>query len=151
MKEPKTKSLKLIILDILRKSELHGYGISEKIDEIYGVGKPSSGIIYPTLSSLKKSGLIRIYAEGERDKKIYSITPKGIEYLKENKENLEKAKTMLKNLGEFYSMGGKKLVKDIEKLIKNMHEIGEEEKKRIAKIINRMHEEIEEIGMGENE
>ena len=151
MREFKRESLKLIILDILGDSELHGYGISEKIDEIYGVGKPSSGIIYPTLSSLKKNGFIKICAEGERDKKIYSITPKGIEYLEKNKENLEKAKTMLKNLGEFYSIGGKIVIEDIKKIVENMDKIGDKEKKKVKEILSKMHRELEKIRMGEDE
>jgi len=151
MKEFKREGLKLIILDILKDSELHGYGISEKIDEIYGVGKPSSGIVYPTLSFLKKKGLIKICAEGERDKKIYSITPEGIKYLEEKSEELEKAKTLLRNLGTFYSLGGKVIIKDIENLIKNIHKMSEKERKRIEKILSNMHRELEKIGMRDYE
>ena len=42
----------LIILDALRDEKLHGYTLAEKIARIYGIEKPSSGLIYPLLSRL---------------------------------------------------------------------------------------------------
>ena len=54
------KGMSLIILDILRDNRLHGYGIGEKIEELYGIERPSSGLIYPLLLSLKKRNLIRV-------------------------------------------------------------------------------------------
>ncbi len=149
MREIKREKFKLIILDILKDSELHGYGISEKIDEMYGIGKPSSGIIYPTLSNLKKRGLIKICAVGGRDKKVYSITPEGLKYLKERENELIEAKRILKNLGEFYSIGGKRIIEDIEKLVKNMHKLDDESKNEISNAIKELHRKIERVWMVE--
>ncbi len=129
------KGIKLLILDILRKEKLHGYGIAEKIEELYGVERPSSGIIYPTLASLKKKGFIRVCKEGNRDKKIYEITEKGLLHLKEQNEELRKVKIMLKNLGEFNKLGGKNLMRSISKLIKNMHKLPENKKKDVEAML----------------
>ena len=147
MREVKKEGLKLIILDILKDSELHGYGISEKIKEIYGIDKPSSGIIYPALSILKRRGFIKICAKGRREKKVYSITPKGLNYLEEKKDELERAKIILRNLGDFYSLGGREIIKDIEWLVKNLHELDSSQREKISKILREMHEKLQREGM----
>ncbi len=144
MREVKKEGLKLIILDILKDSELHGYGISERIKEIYGIDKPSSGIVYPALSTLKRRGFIKIYAEGRREKKVYSITQKGLDYLEEKKDELERAKTILRNLGYFYSLGGRAIIKDIEWLVKNLHELDSSQREKISEILREMHEKLQE-------
>jgi len=127
------KGMGLIILDILRDNRLHGYGIGEKIEEIYGIERPSSGLIYPLLLSLEKRNLIRVCERGARDKKIYEITSKGIKYLEEHKEEVERRKKFLRKIGEFWRMGGREMVESIKLLIKNMDSLSDDEKKEIEK------------------
>ena len=125
------KGMSLIILDILKDNRLHGYGIGEKIEELYGIERPSSGLIYPLLLSLEKRNLIRVYERGTRDKKVYEITPTGIKYLEEHKEEVERRKKFLRKIGEFWRMGGHEMVDAIKFLIKNIDSLSNDEKKEI--------------------
>ena len=127
------KGMSLIILDILRDNRLHGYGIGEKIEELYGIERPSSGLIYPLLLSLEKRNLIRVYERGTRDKKVYEITPTGIKYLEEHREEVEMRKKFLRKIGEFWRMGGHEMVDAIKFLIKNIDSLSNDEKKEIVK------------------
>jgi len=129
------KGMSLIILDILRDNRLHGYGIGEKIEELYGIERPSSGLIYPLLLSLEKRNLIRVYERGTRDKKIYEITSAGIKYLEEHKEEVERRKKFLRKIGEFWRMGGHEMVESIKLLIKNIDSLSNDEKKEIEKTL----------------
>jgi len=129
------KGMSLIILDILRDNRLHGYGIGEKIEELYGIERPSSGLIYPLLLSLEKRNLIRVYERGTRDKKIYEITSAGIKYLEEHKEEVERRKKFLRKIGEFWRMGGHEMVESIKLLIKNMDSLSNDKKKEIEKTL----------------
>ncbi len=129
------KPLGLVILDILSNEELHGYGIAERIEEIYGVKRPSSSMIYPLLSELKKKEFVKIAEKGKREKKIYKITEQGKKYLKEHEEELKEAKELMCALGKFHRMGGYELMNSIKLLIENMHEIDNERKEKIEKEI----------------
>ena len=145
----KGKGMRLIILDILHDEKLHGYGISEKIYKIYGVKKPSSGIIYPVLSNLRKKGFVEVCEEGKRDKKIYRITPAGVNYLNENSDGIKSAKRMLRNLGEFYRIGGDTLIEEIKNIVKNIHRLSKEDKDRLSYLLSHTSKEVHEIINGE--
>ncbi len=125
----------LIILDILKDRELHGYAIAEKIEEEYGIEKPSSGLIYPILSKLKSEGLVEVCRRGDRDKKIYRITEKGIRHLEEREKDLERAKTMLIKLGEFHRLGGHELVDTIQYVVKNMDKMDAKKREKLSSIM----------------
>ena len=125
----------LIILDLLKDRELHGYAIAEKIAEDYGIEKPSSGLIYPILSKLRKYGFVEVSRRGDRDKKIYRITEEGIQYLEEKEEELKRAKAMLLKLGEFHRLGGHDLIEAIQYVVKNMDRIDAGNKKKLSSIM----------------
>jgi len=56
---------------------MHGYKVMDRLEEILGK-KPSPGQIYPLLRDMEEKGLIEISCvEGERKKKVYSLTDKG--------------------------------------------------------------------------
>ncbi len=145
MEPHQKKGIKLIILDILKNEKLHGYGIAEKIEKIYGIDKPGSGIIYTTLSNLRKKGLIRVCGEGRREKKIYTITERGMDYLKDHGSDLEKAQRMLKNLGEFYRIGGKEALEAVGKTIRVMHALTPEERRRVEDILKDFRYKLEDL------
>ena len=74
-----------LILMFLEKEPCHGYKILKEIEKrTFGVWHPQSSNIYPLLDSIRKKGLIKCIEEDEsgRTKKIYDITPKGVETLK---------------------------------------------------------------------
>ncbi len=142
------KGIRLIILDILSRENLHGYGIAEKIEETYGVKKPSSGVIYPTLSHLLRSELIEVVSEGKREKKIYGITDKGRRYLEEHRDEVQRAKSILANLGEFHRLGGHEMMEEIGEIIKNLHKLGPRDKERLEKVLRRTARELRKIAGG---
>ena len=129
------ENIRLIVLDILREKELHGYGIAEEIENKYGVKRPSPGLIYPLLSSLKKKGYVEIVKEEKRDKKTYRITQTGMSYLEEKKEELENARRILSSFGEFQKLGGRELMEVIRILIDSMNDLDDKEKEKIGKIL----------------
>lgn len=66
--------LKLFVLKMLARKDMHGYAMMERIEEISG-WKPSPGSMYPALMHLKKDGLINFKIV--QMKKVYKITKKG--------------------------------------------------------------------------
>lgn len=152
MYSERKKKILLIMLDILREESLHGYGIAERISKQYGIEKPSSGIIYPVLSSLKRKGYVEIVQEGKRDKKIYSITESGEEYLEEHSDEVSEAKQLLTNIGRFEKMGGRKMMGEIGKLIASMHTLSDDDIKDLEKFIAHTTKKLEHfIERGRNE
>jgi len=49
---------------------------------------PSAGVIYPTLTMLEEEGLAT--SSSENNKKVYSVTPEGLEYLAANRRQVER-------------------------------------------------------------
>ncbi len=145
LEDRKSKGMRLIVLDILREAPLHGYGISEKVSEIYGVKRPSAGIIYPLLRSLSREGLVRVCSRGAREKKVYEITDGGIVYLNEHAEEVEHARRMLRNVGEFRRLGGMELIDAVDMLIHNLEKLGEDEKREVFRVINECADRIKEV------
>jgi DNA-binding PadR family transcriptional regulator len=91
--------LKFFILKMLNRESMHGYAMMARIEEISG-WKPSSGSMYPALVNLKTSGLISIRVV--ELKKVYSITKKGKDMIRQVDENfddgLNAIKTIFNNL-----------------------------------------------------
>ena len=68
------------ILMCLQK-ESHGYGIIQKVDALTdGAVRISPGTMYGSLSKMEKDGLIEFVREEDK-RKIYIITPLGIQVL----------------------------------------------------------------------
>lgn len=70
--------LDILLLCLFKQSEMSGYSAMSCVHERFGV-LLSPGTLYPTLSELERSGLIK----GRQDerRRIYSLTPKGVETL----------------------------------------------------------------------
>lgn len=138
-------SLKLLILYVLEKEPLHGYAIMQKLSELFSDYKPSAGIIYPTLSSLKKSGLIETVGEGKREKKTYRITENGKKYLEEHKKELERVLNHSKVMSEFFNLGGRELRDAIFLMIKKFPELNDEQKEKLGELMRKCAREIKFI------
>jgi len=100
--------LKPYILRLLSVKPMHGFEIMEEIFERTGrVWRPGPGTIYPTLSWLEENGYVESVVEvrGEKARKPYRITPKGLAALKEYQtvkreglESLEWMRTVWKDM-----------------------------------------------------
>ncbi len=82
----RTGLLKLFILKMLERGDMHGYAMMARIEELSG-WKPSPGSMYPSLTKLHASKLITFKVIKLR--KIFSITKKGREYIRMLDANFE--------------------------------------------------------------
>ena len=72
----------LVVLGLLKTKSMHGYGIIQSIRKNFGVYfGPST--IYPFLKDLEKKGQIKSQWDinHERPRKVYTLTPKGDDFL----------------------------------------------------------------------
>jgi len=81
--------LKLVILKLLSEEPSYGYQLMKKMEErLAGGYSPSAGVIYPTLTLLEEEGLASASTSPD-NKKVYTVTPVGLQFLEENKQRLE--------------------------------------------------------------
>ena len=80
--------IKLVILKLLSEEPSYGYQLMKTMEErLAGGYTPSAGVIYPTLTMLEEEGLIAA-ATSEGNKKVYSVTAQGLEFLEANRERV---------------------------------------------------------------
>lgn len=88
-----------LILWIISKEPIHGYGIMKKLDEFFTFENSTckmnfnSSKIYPILSKMEDKGLIvGEWKVNENNKRVkyYSITDEGIELLNQIQDNMNK-------------------------------------------------------------
>ena len=81
--------VKFAIMKLLKDRPRHGYDIIRALEEhSMGMYSPSAGAIYPVLQSLEDQGLLAASAEGA--KKVYSLTPAGLDFLEVNKPEAQR-------------------------------------------------------------
>ncbi len=89
-KELTKGSSALLVLSVLEKKDMYGYGIIKEIElRSEFVFSFKEGTLYPILHAFEKQGLVESYwegKEGERRRKYYHLTKKGIKVLNENKQ-----------------------------------------------------------------
>ena len=81
-----------LILWIISKESIHGYGIMKRLDEFFNLKDSKCDInvnssrIYPILSEMEKRGfIVGVWKVNENNKRVkyYSITDEGNDFLKE--------------------------------------------------------------------
>src|SRR6266478_8605314 len=81
--------LRYYILHKIAQKPIHGYEIIQDIDsKTEGAWRPGAGYLYPILKKLVSEGLIKAEPEpsAEATRRVYHITPKGVESLAHAKE-----------------------------------------------------------------
>jgi len=81
--------LRYYILHKIAQKPIHGYEIIQDIDsKTEGAWRPGAGSLYPILKKLVSEGLIKAEPEPseEATRRVYHITPKGVESLVHAKE-----------------------------------------------------------------
>ena len=147
MEKPYVKgALKLIVLDLLRKPN-HGYGIMAEMEELYGI-KLSAGTVYPILASLKRSGLIEVIETGDRERKTYRITEKGLEYLEKHRDELEETKRKLRAYKTFLELGGDELKEAFKELFRRIDELSDEQREEVRRTFRDCARRIKLILLG---
>ena len=96
--------IKLVILKLLSEQPSYGYQLIKTMEEqLAGGYTPSAGVIYPTLTMLEEEGLAT--SSMENNKKVYSPTPQGIEFLEANKERIGELFQRLEETGRGFERG----------------------------------------------
>jgi transcriptional regulator len=84
-------TLDLLILKTLELEAMHGWGITQRIQQISeSVLQVNQGSLYPALHRLEEQGWISASwktSENNRQAKYYKLTPKGRKQLAAEKEN----------------------------------------------------------------
>src|SRR5580692_9109520 len=96
--------VKLVILKLLSEVPAYGYQLIKTMEErLSGGYTPSAGVIYPTLTMLEEEGLAT--ASSKSNKKVYSVTAEGMEYLKTNRRRVEELFERLDEAGRHFERG----------------------------------------------
>jgi len=77
--------LKFLVLKMISEKPMSGVEIVEEIEKQTGSWKPSSGSIYPLLSSLNKKGFTSELPKDELGVKRYSFTDEGKSFFEQQK------------------------------------------------------------------
>ena len=142
--------IKYLVLDLLMQKPRHGYEIIKELESRYcGFYTPSAGTVYPTLQMLEDLDLVK---SNEQDgKRIFEITEKGKEELKNRKERVDSIWDQAEHWKSFKLEDLNDLFEDLAELKKfvrmKMHSRGltAEKMKRIRKIVSQAREEILEV------
>lgn len=96
--------VKLVILRLLAEQPSYGYQLIKTMEQrLAGGYTPSPGVIYPTLTMLEEEGLASSLTEN--NKKIYSLTEQGTEFLESNKERIGELFERLEQTGRGFERG----------------------------------------------
>lgn len=96
--------LKLVVLKLLSEQPSYGYQLIKTMEQrLAGGYTPSAGVIYPTLTLLEEEGLTA--ASTENNKKVYSVTAEGLQYLESNKRRIEEIFSRLDEAGRGFERG----------------------------------------------
>jgi DNA-binding PadR family transcriptional regulator len=96
--------IKLVILKLLSEQPSYGYQLMKTMEDRLGGGyTPSAGVVYPTLTMLEEEGLAT--AAQTEGKKVYSVTPQGLEYLAANSSRVDQLFERLEETGRSFRRG----------------------------------------------
>jgi PadR family transcriptional regulator PadR len=88
-------TLELLILKTLSLEPMHGWGISQRIQQIsQGVFQVNQGSLYPALQRMKSRGLLRAEwrtTENGRRARYYSMTPAGARELEHERSQWQRS------------------------------------------------------------
>ena len=76
--------MKYLLLEILKDGPRHGYELITELESRYRGYRASAGSVYPTLQMLDEGGFVT--SEEIDGKKVYTITEKGLDLIKERGE-----------------------------------------------------------------
>ncbi len=96
--------VRLVVLKLLAEQPSYGYQLIKTMEERLGGGyTPSAGVIYPTLTMLEEEGLASVSTSD--NKKVYSVTAEGNQYLETNKERVAELFARLEVAGRGFRRG----------------------------------------------
>lgn len=97
--------LRLVILALLAEKPSYGYELIKAIEErLSGGYAPSPGVVYPTLTLLEEEGYATV-SSSEGNKKLYTATEQGQEYLKTNQAAVKAIFGRMEQAGRVFGRG----------------------------------------------
>jgi DNA-binding PadR family transcriptional regulator len=97
--------VRLAILSLLQEGPKHGYQlIKEMTERSGGLYRASAGTVYPTLQQLEDEGLIQ--SENQDGRKVYRLTPEGVQELEREKETVERIWKRAERWGDWGQWAG---------------------------------------------
>lgn len=138
--------VEILVLDELRKHELHGYGFIDLIRRRYGF-EPSPSMIYPVLKELVKKGFVEAIERYSGSKKyiVYRITRKGLEFLREHRDLLEEARRHEERIRLAIDIGLFRLLRAMRLLFNSIDRLDEDKLSKVRRAINSFLREIEDL------
>ncbi|HDM75930.1 MAG TPA: PadR family transcriptional regulator [Deltaproteobacteria bacterium] len=97
--------IETLILWIIHKRPLHGYGVRKKIEEMTSHYTPKPGAIYTILRRMEKKGLLTSQwneKTGKKDKRVYYVTEKGERLLKTRLKIMKERIRLLEQMVSHY-------------------------------------------------
>ena len=141
--------IKYVILDLIKDKPRYGYEIIRALEErSHGCYTPSPGVVYPTLQMLEEIGYV---SAAERDeKKVYTITEEGLQFLDERKDLADEVRSCMKHHWNPEHVGAiGQMIRELAGMGKLMgrrlHNVDPDKIKRIGEVVSRAHKEIEAI------
>ena len=97
--------LRLVILALLAEKPSYGYELIKAIEErLSGGYAPSPGVVYPTLTLLEEEGNATV-SSSEGNKKLYTVTEQGQQYLKTNQATVKAIFGRMEQAGKAFGRG----------------------------------------------
>jgi DNA-binding PadR family transcriptional regulator len=95
---------KLVVLKLLAEQPSYGYQLIKTMEQrLAGGYTPSAGVVYPTLTMLEEEGLA--VSSSENNKKVYAVTPEGIQFLQANEKRVKELFDRLEDAGKSFQRG----------------------------------------------
>ena len=136
--------MRYLILRILSERPMHGYEIMKRLsEELGGFYRPSAGAIYPILQRLEEEGYVK--GEKQERRRVYSITPSGLRFLKEKEEEIGevlKRRNMLLKERRGLNLELRNLVSLI---MTNYHDLTPEQVEKLSQILREARKRINEV------
>jgi transcriptional regulator len=92
-------TLELMILTILRREPLHGYGIAQKLAALSSdTFQVNPGSLFPTLYRLEQDGKLKAewrQSENNRNAKYYKLTAAGKKQLEQHRERWDRVSSAI--------------------------------------------------------
>jgi DNA-binding PadR family transcriptional regulator len=104
---PERGWIQLLTLRMINEQPIHGYQLIEEMEnrEFVETGRFESGSIYTILNRMEKHELLvseKKEAYSGRIRRVYSITPKGVEALREGLLAVKKREKITEELVDYY-------------------------------------------------
>ena len=97
-------TLELMILTILRREPLHGYGISQRLTQLSNdTFQVNPGSLFPALYRLEQDGKLKAewrISESNRNAKYYKLTASGRKQLEEHRRRWDRISSAIEGVLE---------------------------------------------------